>query len=108
MDPPKVNGCKEMDLRSTQDTDGGGSVQAVTGHQVRDVILDLSLLTREASSLKQLGPGRVVVLWAVCMLNQGSCSSQHMFRHNYVYMPRVLFFHCFIVQLFIARFQVYF
>lgn len=64
MDPSKVNSCKEMDLRSTQDTDGGGSVHAVTGHQVRDVILDLGLLTREASSLKQLGPGRVVVLCA--------------------------------------------
>lgn len=52
-----------MDLRSAQDADGGGSVQAVAGHQVGDVVLDLGLLTRKAGSLKQLGPGRVVVLW---------------------------------------------
>lgn len=51
-----------MDLRSSQDTDGGGSVQAMTAHQVGDVILDLGLLTREARSFKQLGPGCVVVL----------------------------------------------
>lgn len=49
-------------LRSSEHADGGDSVEAVTAHQVGDVILDLHLLTREAGSLKQLSSGRVVVL----------------------------------------------
>lgn len=49
-------------LRSSEHADGGNSVEAVTAHQVGDVILDLHLLTREAAALKQLSSGRVVVL----------------------------------------------
>ncbi len=51
-----------LHLRSSEHADGGDSVEAVTAHQVWDVVLDLHFLTREASSLKQLSFGWVVVL----------------------------------------------
>ncbi len=51
-----------LHLRSSEHADGGDSVEAVTAHQVWDVVLDLHFLTREASSLKQLSSGWVVVL----------------------------------------------
>ena len=51
-----------LHLRSSEHADGGDSVEAVAAHQVRDVILDLHLLTREAGSLKQLSSARIAVL----------------------------------------------
>lgn len=51
-----------LHLRSSEHADGGGSVEAVTAHQVWDVVLDLHLLTRVAGPLKQLSFGWVVVL----------------------------------------------
>lgn len=49
-------------LRSSQYTNGGYSVEAVAAHQVRNVILDLHLLTAEPGSLKQLSFHRVAIL----------------------------------------------
>ena len=49
-------------LRSSEHTDGGDSVEVVAAHQVGDVVLELHLLTGEAGSLKQLSSGSVVVL----------------------------------------------
>lgn len=49
-------------LRSSEYSDGGDPVEAVAAHQVGNVVLDLHLLPRESSALKQLSPGCVVVL----------------------------------------------
>lgn len=54
--------CGMLHLRSSEDADGGDSVEAVAAHQVGDVVLDLHLLTGVTGSLKQLSSGRVVVL----------------------------------------------
>lgn len=49
-------------LRSSQHSDGGHPIEAVAAHQVGNVVLDLHLLPREPSTLKQLSSGCVVVL----------------------------------------------
>lgn len=48
--------------RSSEDADGGDPVEAVTAHQVGDVVLDLHLLTGEPGSLEELSFGRGAVL----------------------------------------------
>lgn len=49
-------------LRSSQHSDGGDPIEAVAAHQVGNVVLDLHLLPREPSPLKQLSSGCVGVL----------------------------------------------
>lgn len=49
-------------LRSSQHSDGGDPIEAVAAHQVGNVVLDLHLLPRVPSTLKQLSSGCVVVL----------------------------------------------
>lgn len=49
--------------RSSKHADGGHPVETVAAHQVGNVILELHLLPGESRPLKQLSPGRVVVLF---------------------------------------------
>lgn len=56
------NASRLLDLRSSEDSDGGDPVEAVAAHQVGNVVLDLHLLPGESSALKQLSLGCVVVL----------------------------------------------
>lgn len=64
--PPRLRSDNDVSrvlyLRSPEHSDGGDPVEAVAAHQVGNVVLDLHLLPREPSTLKQLSSGCVVVL----------------------------------------------